>query len=65
MRLNEVGVSNAAPAACTIRNATSIGRLAAAPQAAEATVKIRTPSRKPFSRRRLSARRPNTTSRAA
>jgi len=41
---------------------TSVVRLEAAPQAADAAVKMTTPSRKPFSRRRLSASRPNRTS---
>ena len=64
-RLKEVGVSRAAPAACTIRNTTSMVRLLAAPHAADAAVNTITPSRKPFSRRRLSASRPNSTSSAA
>ena len=64
-RLSEVGVSSAAPAAWTMRKATSMVRLVAAPQAAEAAVNTATPSRKPFSRRRLSESRPNSTSSAA
>ncbi len=47
---SEVGVSSAAPAACTTRNATNIGRLLAAPHAAEAATNSATPSRKPRSR---------------
>ena len=42
-RLSEVGVSRAAPAACTSRNAISMATLVAAPQAAEAAVKMATP----------------------
>jgi hypothetical protein len=61
-RLSDVGVSSAAPAACTMRKAMSMVRLDAAPQAAEAAVNTRTPSRNPFSRRRLSDRRPKSTS---
>ncbi|MEA2211553.1 MAG: hypothetical protein QOF83_1501 [Solirubrobacteraceae bacterium] len=60
-RLSEVGVSRAAPAAWRTRKMTSIVRLSAAPQAAEAAVNRPTPSRKPWSRRRLSASRPNST----
>ena len=48
---SEVGVSSAAPAAWTTRKATSIGRLVAAAQAAEAAMNTATPSRKPRSRR--------------
>ena len=62
IRLSDVGVSSAAPAAWRMRKATSMVRLEAAPQAAEAPVNTATPSRKPFSRRRLSERRPNSTS---
>ena len=51
IRPSEVGVSSAAPAACTTRNATSIGRLVAAPHAADAATNTATPSRKPRSRR--------------
>src|SRR5437763_652527 len=57
----EVGVSRAAPAACTTRKATSIGTLVAAPQAAEAATNTATPSRNPCSRRYRSAARPNST----
>ena len=51
IRPSEVGVSSAAPAACSTRNATSIGRLVAAPQAADAATNTATPSRNPRSRR--------------
>jgi len=61
-RLREVGVSSAAPAAWTSRNATSMATLLAAPQAADAAVNTATPSRKPYLRRWRSASRPNRTS---
>ena len=61
-RLSEVGVSRAAPAACTSRNAISMATLVAAPQAAEAAVNTATPSRKPYLRRCRSASRPISTS---
>ena len=64
-RLSDVGVSSAAPAACTRRKATSIATLSAAPHAADATVKTATPSRKPYLRRCRSASRPKSTSSAA
>ena len=48
---SDVGVSNAAPAAWTSRKAISIPTLDEAAQAAEAAVKMATPSRKPWSRR--------------
>ena len=61
-RLRDAGVSSAAPAPWTTRNATSDSTLVASPHAAEARVKTRTPTRKPSSRLRRSASRPNSTS---
>jgi hypothetical protein len=61
----EVGVINAAPAACTTRKTTNVPTPLAAPQAAEATVKRPTPSRKLMFRRYRSASRPKKTSSAA
>ena len=61
-RLSDVGVSSAAPAACTSRKAISMATLLAAPQAAEAAVKMATPSRKPYLRRCRSASLPASTS---
>ncbi len=55
-------MSSAAPAAWTIRKATSMPTLVAAPHAAEATVKTATPIRKPYSRGQPSASRPKRTS---
>jgi hypothetical protein len=51
--------------AWTTRNATSIPTLVEAAQAAEATVKMATPSRKPRSRRYRSASRPKKTNKDA
>ena len=62
---SEVGVISAAPAAWRMRKMTSTSVLLAVAQSAEATVNTATPSRNPYSRGKRSARRPNTTSRAA
>jgi hypothetical protein len=61
IRLTEVGVSSAAPAAWITRKTSSMARLVDNPQAAEAKVKTSTPIRKPFWRLRPSDRRPNRT----
>src|ERR1700678_390860 len=62
IRLSEVGVSSAAPAACTSRNPISIPTLVEAAQAAEASVNTAAPSRNPRSRRYRSASLPKNTS---
>ena len=62
--LSEVGVSSAAPAACTSRKAISMPTLVAAPHAADAAVKTATPSRNPYVRRCRSARPAGTSSAA-
>ncbi len=64
-RLSDVGVSSAAPAACTTRAAISAPSESAAAHAAEAAMNTPTPTRKPRSRRRRSAIRPNSSSSAA
>ena len=64
-RLSDVGVSSAAPAAWTIRKATSISTLVATAHAADAATKIARPRMNPLRRERRSERRPNSTSREA
>jgi hypothetical protein len=63
--LSEVGVMSAAPAAWTMRKTTNASVSFATAQSADATVNTVTPSRKPYSRGKRSARRPKRTSRAA
>lgn len=60
-----VGVSAAAPAACSTRAATSHHKPVPTAHAALAAVKIANPARKPALRPKRSANRPNGTSRAA
>jgi hypothetical protein len=62
---NDVGVSSAAPAACTIRNATSASTLLASAQAADAAVNTAMPARKLLFRGKRSASLPQNTSNAA
>ena len=55
-------MSRAAPTACTSRKAISMPTLVAAPHAADATVKMATPSRNAYLRRCRSASFPISTS---